>query len=133
MDNRELLILKNKLEEAQYDLFKFFSLNNDFHMDLIKILDRYKSNYFDRKKYEKKFSALFRIITNRVQDKDLDIKEYQEIKLAVEILEFHHPKEFIEFANIIKFHVYDWSSLGYNQACRLIYGETIWDILEKYL
>lgn len=128
MDNYEMLILERKLEDARYDLMKLFSSNKDFYVDLIKILDRYKTSRFETKRFVIKFSTLFRIITDRVQAKDLDVREYSEMRLCVETLESRYPNEFLEFVSIVKHHVINRKTLGYNHIYRMIYGESTWDI-----
>lgn len=131
MDNHDLLMLERKLEKARQDLISFFTCNHNFYIDLIQLLDKYRDGYFDENKFSIKFSTLFRIMTNRVQSRDLDTRHYSHMEEDVEALKLDYPNEFIEFVGIIKLHVTDRQSLGYNHMYRLIYGEPTWEILKN--
>ena len=119
-----------RLERAEKAITEFRDKNKECYGELIFLLHKYRNYYFHKKRFSLNYRCLFRIITDRLREEDINNKLYNPMKEDVERIRSKYEDTFDDFSTLVKRHV-DMESSGYNVLARLMYGESIEYILQE--
>jgi len=119
-----------RLERAEKAITEFRDKNKECYGELIFLLHKYRNYYFHKKRFSLNYRCLFRIITDRLREEDINNKLYNPMKEDVERIRSKYEDTFDDFTTLVKRHV-DMESIGYNVLARLMYGESIEYILQE--
>lgn len=121
---------RTMLERAEKVITEFRDKNKEFYGELMFLFHKYINYYFYVKRFSLVYRCLFRIVTDRVREEDVNQKQYNSMKEDVEKIRDKYEDIFDEFSTIVKRHV-DMDGIGYNILLRLMYGESVEYILQE--
>ena len=121
------------IEDAEKVVIDLRENQKEFYGVVLCLLHKYKDPAFDRDMVSPNYKLLFRIITDkdndRIRSDDKNKRLFQVMQEDVDIIKRRFGYTFDTFSNQVKSLV-TFDEGGYTKFARLMYGQTIWHILK---